>query len=221
VHYVACSVSFFVVALCIGLIGESFSSELTNSFSSIFTNAFSQSELAHNFVSVLSHPLTLVFAIPLAGYIFLRSEIDKIESSQIKKILCYGVVILLVSSAVITPYSFSPYAFASTDSTNSTVIDSTNSTVIDSTNSTVIDSTNSTVIDSTNSTVTNSTQHVSSVNGTSSPTQKQDEAIPTGETTTSLDSTDSTNSTSSDTVLDLNATSTIGTRSKCNRILAH
>ncbi|MCH7648695.1 MAG: hypothetical protein IIA83_08825, partial [Thaumarchaeota archaeon] len=182
---VYCSVTFFIGVLSIGIIGESFLSELTNPFSSIFANVFSQSELAHNFVSVLSHPSTLVFAIPLAGYIFLRSEIDKIEFSQIKKILCYGIVILLVSSAVITPYSFSPYAFAS------------------------IDSTNSTSIDSTNSTVTDSTQHVSSVNGTSSPTQEQDETIPTGETTTSLsNSTDSTNSTSIDVVLDLNATST-------------
>jgi len=40
--------------------------------------------------------------------------------------------------------------------------------------------------DSTNSTVIDSTQHVSSVNGTSSPAQEQDDAISTGETTTSL-----------------------------------
>ena len=181
--------------LCIVLIGQSFTSELTNPFSSIFANAFSYFELAHNFVSVLSHPLTLVFATPLAGYIFLRSEIDKIEFSQIKKILCYGVVILLVSSAVITPYSFSPYAFASIDSTNSTSTDSTNSTSTDSTNSTSI----------------YTTQTVSSVNGTSSPTQEPDETIPCGETLTSLStSTDSTNSTSiytTQTVSSVNGTS--------------
>jgi len=45
------------------------------------------------------------------------------------------------------------------------------------------------------STTINSTQHVSSVNGTSSPTQEQDETILTGETTTSLsNSTDPENS---------------------------
>jgi len=182
-------VSIFFVVLSIGLIGQSFVSELTEPFSSIFINTFSQFQPAHNFVSVLSNPLTLFFAIPLAGYIFLRSEIDKIEFLQIKKILCYSVVILLVSSAVITPYSFSPYAFAEIElEDEEDARDDEDDDARDDEEEIELEDEEEIELEG----VIYSTHHVSSVNGTSSPTQEQDEAIPTGETTASpSNSTDS------------------------------
>jgi len=127
-------------------------SEFVDTLTNIFSNTFSNFDPVNNFVYVLSQPLSLFIAIPFASYIFLRSEVEKLEYLQVRRVFCYGVMLLLVSSAVITPYSYSPYAFATSDSTD-------------------ISEPTDTTIDSTNSTLDDDYPSVSAVNETSTTTQ--------------------------------------------------
>jgi len=162
--------------------------EFVDNITTIFTNTFSQFDPGSNFVYVLSQPISLFIAIPFAGYIFFRSEIEKLEYLQIRRIFCYGVMLLLVSSAVITPYSYAPYAFATSNSTD-------------------ITEPTDTTTDSTNSTLDDAYPSVSTANETSTTTLKLDEAYTAVETITSPNSTDTTElnvtSTATEPVLDV------------------
>ena len=78
----------------------------------------------------LNNPSLLFLLIPVAGFIILRSEFDEVQYWQIQRILSCCVIVLLVSSIFIFPFSASPYypyAFA----TNSTGQNVTTSTLSD------------------------------------------------------------------------------------------
>jgi len=82
----------------------------------------------------------LFFLLPLIGYIFVKFEIQKFNTKQFQKIISYGIIILLASTILTTPFGVSsiyfPAVYASSD--NSTIsqestIDSNSSNQINST----------------------------------------------------------------------------------------
>jgi hypothetical protein len=62
------------------------------------------------------NPTLLVLLIPFAGFVIIRCENEKIQFYDVKKFVAYMFIVILVSSAVVTPFSFSVfywgYAFA-------------------------------------------------------------------------------------------------------------
>jgi len=69
--------------------------------------------------------LLIFFITPFVIYIFIKSDLKKISRSQLQKIISYGVLFLLASTILVTPYGISysywPSVFASSDNlTNST-----------------------------------------------------------------------------------------------------
>jgi len=55
----------------------------------------------------LKNPTLLVLLIPFAGFVIIRSENEKIQFYGVKKFVAYIFIVILVSSAVVTPFSFS------------------------------------------------------------------------------------------------------------------
>src|SRR3972149_1683081 len=64
-------------------------------------------------------PTLLVLLLPLAGLVLIRTENEKIKFYHIQKIVSFIFAVILISSAVITPFSYSVmywgYAFAQED----------------------------------------------------------------------------------------------------------
>ena len=64
----------------------------------------------------VKNPTLLFLLIPFAGFVIIRSENEKIQFYDVQKFVAYIFIVILVSSAVVTPFSFSVfywgYAFA-------------------------------------------------------------------------------------------------------------
>jgi len=64
----------------------------------------------------VKNPTLLILLIPFAGFVIIRSENEKIQFYDVQKFVAYIFIVILVSSAVVTPFSFSVfywgYAFA-------------------------------------------------------------------------------------------------------------
>jgi len=55
----------------------------------------------------VNNPVTLLFTVFLVGYIFIRTENQKIEFYNFRRVFCFVFVTILMSSAVLTPLSIS------------------------------------------------------------------------------------------------------------------
>jgi len=64
----------------------------------------------------VKNPTLLVLLIPFASFVIIRIENEKIQFHDVQKFVAYIFIVILVSSAVVTPFSFSVfywgYAFA-------------------------------------------------------------------------------------------------------------
>jgi len=67
----------------------------------------------------LGNPFLVLLLIPVAGYIIVKGDFEEVNYQQIQRILSFCVIILLVSSIIIFPFSVSPY-FPYAFATNST-----------------------------------------------------------------------------------------------------
>ncbi|MGY5151392.1 MAG: LamG domain-containing protein, partial [Candidatus Nitrosopumilus sp. bin_6a] len=121
------------------------------------TNNFISSELIPNsefdniddLLFSLDSPIILIFSLPIIGYIFLRTDNKNLNHKNIKQITCFFFVILLSSTAVVTPFSISSsywgIAYAEEFSFDGIIEDSKNdSMIINSTSTEPIIASNST-----------------------------------------------------------------------------
>jgi len=49
----------------------------------------------------------LFFLTPLSIYIFIKSDLKKLTNNKLQKIISYGVLVLLASTVLVTPYGIS------------------------------------------------------------------------------------------------------------------
>jgi len=78
----------------------------------------------------LENPFPVLLLLPIAGYIIVKGDFEEVNYQQIQRILSFCVIILLVSSIIIFPFSVSPY-FPFAFATNSTGQNVTTSTLTD------------------------------------------------------------------------------------------
>ncbi|MGY5146837.1 MAG: LamG-like jellyroll fold domain-containing protein [Candidatus Nitrosopumilus sp. bin_7KS] len=137
-----------------------------NLISILSSSEFFQPDFLSDYASQQSQDLMwsdnvlIIFIIPLVGYVFLRVDGSQFKLYNYKKAVCYSFVVLLLSSAIITPFSISTnywgQAFAEESSidvpVNATTIAPVNSTTIAPVNATTIAPVNATTIAPVNAT---------------------------------------------------------------------
>ncbi|HET6458877.1 MAG TPA: LamG domain-containing protein, partial [Nitrosopumilaceae archaeon] len=84
--------------------------------------------LAHD-VTDIKNPTILLLLVPLSGYILFRSEEEKFQFFNTRKILSFCFIVILISSTVVTPISVSPGFLSSVyaETMNGTSTNATNS----------------------------------------------------------------------------------------------
>jgi len=60
-----------------------------------------------NSLSSVNNPLFMLLVLPLAGFILVRTENEKLNFNDLKRVFCFVFITILISSAVITPLSIS------------------------------------------------------------------------------------------------------------------
>jgi len=98
-------------------------------------------------VSLSNNPVLLVVLIPISGYILIRAENEKLRIKNSRQFLSSFFIVILLSSAIITPFSVSGnYWWMAFADSNSTENDSNLSIPENSTNTNTVNSTQPTLV---------------------------------------------------------------------------